>query len=95
MIFTFVVGIDPLLGESLSVYPNPVTDQLNLELVLVRSADVSISLYDLAGRILFSNQIESVQQLDTGINLIGISRGMYILKVQAGNRSWTSRVEKL
>jgi len=56
-----VTGIEEpnLIILSVSAYPNPATDYLILKVVNFANSDLSFHLYDLNGRLLVSNKIES------------------------------------
>jgi len=89
------LGIQEMNGGKLdvTVYPNPVTDQLSLNYELSAPSAVSVKIYNLQGRevvpgIIFKEKPagKQVQTLD----LKDVSSGMYILELRAGN-SFESR----
>ncbi len=62
-----------------SVYPNPVNDILTIE----KWVEVeSIDIYDLYGRL-----INSYDQVSNQIDLSGLTKGLYILKIQSNNNN--------
>jgi hypothetical protein len=62
------------------MYPNPTTDFVNIDLSLNQSSDVKISIYDIAGKLVRSQQNEmglgtqnirmSVSDLNVGVYFI-------------------------
>lgn len=73
----------PLTPDSkLTVYPNPVKEQLTLKVDGVFNA-YQITLTDLSGRVLLSNTInENVKQLD----FTNYPKGIYLLKTGVNNQ---------
>ena len=66
----------------ISIYPNPVQDQLNITQEEVRNLDVR--LFDLNGKLLIKS---SMMQNHLGINVTNLPRGMHTLVVKAENGS--------
>ena len=68
--------------ESLSIFPNPVTDQLTLTIVSKKDAAVQIGLSDLSGRLVISESWPlsyggNTLHLNTG----SLQPGLFILKI--------------
>lgn len=85
-----------LQSDGLKIYPNPVRDQLRLEMELPATDEVLIQVYDQLGRRIYSEQ----QILGSGLQNISLdmgnfSRGTYVLDIRQGNRHWVERVVKL
>ena len=79
-----VTVIDPVTipGIILSVYPNPVTDDLNLDLKGERTERFRYRLYDLNGKLIISGKPE--KQPET-VEMTGFPVGTYLLKVTGFN----------
>ena len=70
------------VASNARVYPNPVKDQLYINLSSGRAADFTIQLFDLAGRKLYASEQKSI----TNTTVIykkekNINKGMYLLKI--------------
>ncbi|MCA6362229.1 MAG: CotH kinase family protein [Bacteroidetes bacterium] len=81
---------------SVTVYPNPFTGLLNVQLDVAQASPVEISFTDLAGRTVL---ITPLQQLNTGLQTVSIDAsqlpaGVYLLRVQTGNVVRVQRVVK-
>lgn len=63
------------LKESISVYPNPVSDQLNINIPDIPVN--TIKIYDLSGRL-----VEEVRLEDNQINVSHLQGGIYILGIE-------------
>lgn len=77
------------LGNSLLIFPNPVINQVTIQTSLSESADVSIEVYDLTGKVVYAENL-GVQPAGTFIkqlNFEEISTGMYLLNIRAGEAS--------
>ena len=71
---TMGTNVDKVINESIIIYPNPTTDGFYVnEGVTEKSLDI----YDLTGRILFTQQVIN----KTYINISTLSFGVYIVKV--------------
>jgi hypothetical protein len=67
------------LNNSISVYPNPATSHLTLELQPANTLhNIMINMYDLQGKLLLQ---QPLQQQKTEINISDLSRGLYLLQV--------------
>lgn len=88
----FVIGVDPSLYQPLSVFPNPTSEFLSIDLAALLGQEVQVELFDARGkRVLARSMIaERRGQLD----LSSFSEGIYLLRVQAGDRWFKARVVK-
>jgi hypothetical protein len=62
---------------SISVYPNPSTDYINIDISNEDNKSFNVELYDMSGRIVKSDEISS----NNKINMQDLSSAEYILKV--------------
>ena len=82
---------DPLSEKDLKlarVWPNPAEASVNVELIVPHNGDVDVSLYDVAGHLVTSQDVAEhtqVLSLKNGLNR-ACSPGLYILRVRASNR---------
>jgi hypothetical protein len=89
------VAIDDFVRKSsLDVYPNPASSQFNVNLNLVRNAQVQVSLFDAYGKMVYSTDNKTMAQ---GENIMNISTshlesGLYLLRVKVDNREMKKRV---
>lgn len=80
-----VLGLEEASGINLlmSVYPNPVADNLTLQVENYPLEQLTYSFYDSNGRILEEKAVLSIQ---TNINVNGLPSSIYFLKVKSKNR---------
>ena len=89
----FIIGTEATILDELSLYPNPVSELLQLKLVGVAFDELQIILFDIKGQ----QVLQSVLTLQNGtatLNLKGLTSGKYILKIQAGEKAITRSVWK-
>ena len=77
---------------AVTVYPNPTSDVLNLDLTQATASDVRVGVYSLDGRLVkaFTVSGGKVQKLD----LTSVAVGTYLLKVAGENFEAVTRVVK-
>ncbi|MFM7023373.1 MAG: glycosyl hydrolase family 18 protein [Flavobacteriales bacterium] len=77
------VGVTEVTSEaSVNVYPNPSTDNVNVNIEVVKGGSASIEVYDLAGRLTYSNNSTLVAGKNTSsISVNSLNAGTYLMKV--------------
>ena len=82
----------------IKVYPNPFRDQLYIDFYLQQDEHVSLSIYDLNGRLVyhhadtFHNGQHSISWNGTGDNGYSIKPGYYFCKLKIGERAESGKV---
>ncbi len=81
----FVLGTDehPNIQIEMVVFPNPTRANLTLRMERVPNAEMQMELYDLQGRSLYQNRIQSNEN---EVSMESLASGTYILRV-SDNRS--------
>jgi hypothetical protein len=77
--------VSNLSNTNFYISPNPVASELNIKTTKGLILD-KISIYDITGREIFSSVSEE-QQPNISINLEGLSKGVYILRVSSNENS--------
>jgi len=93
-----VIRTDDKLLTDVQVYPNPVTDQINVKYILSRNALVTVKVMDVLGNdvmTLVSQRIGSGEQSFTYPVSNKLSRGFYFIRVVAGTESVIKRISVL
>jgi len=89
---------DDKLLNNVQVYPNPVTDQVNLKYELSRSSNVTIKIMDVLGNEIittFSQRVEAGEKTFS-YSLNGkLTRGFYFVRIIAGTESVIKRISVL
>lgn len=86
------VGIDETTNEkSLLVYPNPSNGLFELNISnMEEQSKLEISVYDISGAEIFHSEL--LNDGKNAINLLGYTKGIYLLKVNNGNEIYTQRL---
>jgi hypothetical protein len=93
-----VIRTDDKLLTDVQVYPNPITDQINVKYILSRNAIVTVKVMDVLGNdviTLLSQRIGSGEQSFTYPINNKLSRGFYFIRVVAGTESVIKRISVL
>ncbi len=77
--------------KAITVFPNPATETLNIQLSEYAGKGSTIQLYDAYGRLQKEMKLEITPQSFVSMPLIGIANGLYYLKIQVGNQLATSK----
>jgi flagellar assembly factor FliW len=76
-----------------TVYPNPASDELSIDLSTVLNEVVNIELYDMSGKLLVSTNNSSGAIIT--VNLSGLAKGMYQLKLASEQVQVMKRISKM
>lgn len=83
-----IVGTEDFAANSFSVYPNPVSDILNIQ---TKKAVDQVTVYDILGKAVLS---ATPGIISPKINMGNLSSGVYMVKVTIGKTSKTVKVVK-
>jgi|AntRauTorckE5430_2_1112549.scaffolds.fasta_scaffold09184_2 hypothetical protein len=79
--------------DNIAVYPNPVSTELNIDLLFAQSNAVSIQLMDLNGKIVADNStIIGLSPNNYTMGVANLENGLYILRVANGKSISTTKV---
>ena len=88
------LGIDAIAEGSFGLYPNPANDNVNFVLDAAASAQGTVQVMDIAGRVLAS-QIIAAGQINGEINLTELASGSYLVKISVdGNSSVNTLIKQ-
>lgn len=80
--------------EGISVFPNPTSGQISLQLDLPSTTVLRATVYDLTGRKLLDRDYGRQLQLNETFDLSAYPAGVYLLRVQADDAAKTVRIMK-
>jgi hypothetical protein len=69
---------------NLSIYPNPVSERLQIDIELKRSEEISMQLYDERGRVVLQSPLKRGKD---EVDVSGLAEGNYILRIAGRQRS--------
>jgi Ricin-type beta-trefoil lectin domain-like/Secretion system C-terminal sorting domain/PKD domain len=87
-----IVSAEGAVSKQLKIYPNPVSDMLNIDLPVLVTRDAVIQILDINSQVVLSKKInnKTVQLVDVS----KLPNGVYLLKVQDGKNIITSKFSK-
>ncbi|MES2619734.1 MAG: T9SS type A sorting domain-containing protein, partial [Bacteroidota bacterium] len=88
-IFVSVTGIEELTTGSISVYPNPATNQLNINLGGLQEAEVRI--FNVDGKLI----IETRQSINNSLDISNLAIGIYLVEIKTRDVSVRRRWVKI
>ena len=80
-------GINEIAENNFLIYPNPVSNQLNIQ--LTDNKDYSVSILNVLGEIMYSSPI-NIQHSQFSIH--NFPNGIYFLQVKTNNKSFNSKI---
>jgi len=80
---------DVTLNKGIKLYPNPSNGIVTISIENF-SGNLNVAVYDLNGRKVLSNSIDFSTQ--TSINLEGLQSGVYVLKLEGDNLSYSEKI---
>ncbi len=91
-----VNGIEDMLVREpqISLYPNPATDRLVIAHDMSYTKEAVIELYDVVGKRVQTWQIAQPGTADITLDVSGLSKGMYLMRVQADQGKTVTRFVK-
>ena len=83
-------------GFNYNFYPNPVKDKLYIEYMLEEDAKISIALYDMEGKLIFSLPERNIQYglYNETIDCHALAQGNYILRFSVNNQVINEKILK-
>lgn len=91
----FVTGVatqDGLYG--ISIYPSPATDNINLVVTTPGPADMRVTLYDLTGKAILTDESAANKGTTRSYSLAGYAPGIYMVQVEINGSRMTQKVIK-
>jgi len=69
---------------TVSIYPNPVQEILNVELEMNSEKEVVIELYSMANVLVYRSDLEQTSTIEAHIDVQDLAPGVYALRISAG-----------
>ncbi|MDP2039609.1 HYR domain-containing protein, partial [Algoriphagus sp.] len=82
-------------ANQVTVYPNPASKETNIKVDLNQANDVSIKVFDAAGRLVFEERGYQERGFIRNVDLRTLSAGLYQVQVQIGFETITKRLVKI
>ncbi len=75
-------------------YPNPVIDYLNIDFATTSGKKAELYIYNMLGKLQFSNPLEISHQGNAQINFSKIEPGIYLVKMIVDDKSYSIKIVK-
>jgi len=78
---------------SVSIYPNPVSDDANINIVLVENSTLSINIVNALGQTVYNNEMSNVNGMQNlVVSTTDLNAGMYFVNVTINGTTTTNRI---
>ncbi|RMG69704.1 MAG: T9SS C-terminal target domain-containing protein [Bacteroidetes bacterium] len=94
-VVVFNTGLAAGLDGKLSVFPNPTTGMVTVDLSLNQAEEVRVSVLNLLGQEVRRIEAGTLRDTRLTLNLSGLEASVYLVQVQAGERQETLRINLL
>jgi PKD repeat protein len=91
-ISTITSNLGLLSQDAIEVYPNPVGNTLNVQIGDEGGEEVAITLLDATGKVVFNQKVNDRQM--HALNVSTLPKGLYVLRLQVGNRVTDKKLVK-
>lgn len=88
------VGIDETQSENFSLYPNPASGELNIELSALNQNEFVLMIYDLTGKLVHQEKISQGAN-SLKVNTEGYANGIYQIQLVGGEKHYSQKVSIL
>jgi hypothetical protein len=81
-------------NEWVAMYPNPVTNQLNIRMAAGATKSLKVTLYDILGNLQYQRALGFNENREIQVDVSELSPGIYVVMVNDGNRQVVRKVIK-
>ncbi|MFK5857415.1 MAG: Omp28-related outer membrane protein [Bacteroidota bacterium] len=93
--YDITIDVNEILSsDDISIHPNPITNNANIEFNLYNSSDINIAVFDILGKNvmnLYQGQMMGGAN-NVQMNVSGLNEGVYFVKLQMNNQVITKKV---
>jgi len=81
------------LTNSISVFPNPISNRATVAINLVEASDVAIEVVDLSGRrVMYKEYAKQNGYFNIDFDATGLQSSVYIMKISTNDKYTTKRI---
>ncbi len=92
--YSDIIAVSSIEEKMIAIYPNPFTDELNIELAQRAESSLEIMISDLTGTLVFHKQFTDLQSKQIKILETGLGKGVYFYKLNKDGISTTGKIVK-
>ena len=94
IIFTLGIAESAVFESVPVIYPNPVSDRASIMISLKKLSSLNIMIIDPAGRVISKEVCNVIGKMTIPVDLTRLSKGIYIMKMEAGGEVFIGRLFK-
>jgi hypothetical protein len=83
------LSLNEFTQENLSVYPNPVKNELHIDMAI--ASEMAINIMDITGKLIL---VKTIQDQNNTINLKELAKGIYFVNIKSSLKSKTYKIIK-
>lgn len=83
--------LNPVGDYQVKTFPNPIKEFINVSMGKLAGQKSKFSFYDINGKIVLQTEIENSKLIES-INTRGLSKGMYLLKINSDDKEVTKKI---
>ena len=94
----FVTGEEESFEDNVAplLYPNPVTDRLNIRYIPLKNTELNISIYNVLGEMVYNgSQTFTTNSTEFAVDMSNYATGTYAIRLSDGNKAQIIRVTKM
>jgi PKD repeat protein len=85
-------GVDEILTNLFSIYPNPSTGEFQMKFKLNETRDMELEISNIVGELVFKKSFEDIQNQTLNFNLDHIANGVYFITVHSKGEIVTKKI---
>lgn len=89
---SIVLGNEDFELNDFALFPNPNNGNFNLQFNSNSGRDINVDVYDISGKLVFENKYDATSRFDKQIALNNVTTGIYIMKVNDGDKTITRKL---
>jgi hypothetical protein len=90
---TYILATNSISSNfDFSIYPNPSAGKIMLSIPEFKNTKAKIEIFDLLGRIAFSEESSSIGSTELKLDLSDLAKGNYVMKVSNNNQFTTKKI---
>ncbi len=89
-----MVGVQNSVSSNLLVYPNPIKEQLNIQLPENIGKTAQVEIIDLTGKVVMNQTFNTLGKNEISLNTEQLVNGIYLIKVLSQNQVFITKIVK-
>ena len=89
-----LIGIEEPISSPLILFPNPATDHIYLQIPQELKGLAKVQVFDLEGKVLQTQEVSISYGTALPLPVAGLSKGIYLVELEASERKWKGKFIK-